>query len=293
LIEQEAFAVEYEQRGVLMAFKDPKVMADYEKTNRLLESYGLAASFHDGTAVRRLEPALNDGVCGGWHHRADSHLRPESLLDAWTAVIEQAGVALNGGCTLEEFLVHGDTVTGARTTSGDFTADACVLAAGVWSPRLARQLKLRIPVAAGKGYSLTMERPAVCPSIPCYLYERSVVATPWSSGYRLGGTMEFAGFDTRLNERRLESLKQAAAMYLRAPLGRAIGEPWAGLRPMCVDDLPIIDRAPGTRNLYLATGHGMLGLSTATGTGRLLGDLILGRPPCIDPEPYSIGRFRR
>jgi len=291
LFAEEDLACDFEQRGVIMAFTDPATMQDYEKTNRLLEPFGLAATFLDRKAIRQTEPALNDRVCGGWHHRADSHLRPELLISAWTRAARERGVHIDEGCRLERFDSRKGKVTGALTSTGRFTADQFILAAGAWTPAIGRQLGVRIPVQPGKGYSITMDRPAVCPQTPCYLVERNVVVTPWQSGYRLGGTMEFSGFDDRLNERRLKNLETSAALYLKTPVGQRVTERWTGLRPMSVDDLPIIDRTPRFNNLYIATGHGMLGLSTATGTGRLITDMILGRQPPFDPLPFSIKRF--
>ena len=291
LFAEEDLACDFEQRGVIMAFTDPATMQDYEKTNRLLEPFGLAATFLDRKAIRQTEPALNERVCGGWHHRADSHLRPELLISAWTRAARERGVHIDEGCRLERFDTRKGKVTGALTSTGRFTADQFILAAGAWTPAIGRQLGVRIPVQPGKGYSITMDRPAVCPQTPCYLVERNVVVTPWQSGYRLGGTMEFSGFDDRLNERRLKNLETSAALYLKTPVGQRVTERWTGLRPMSVDDLPIIDRTPRFNNLYIATGHGMLGLSTATGTGRLITDMILGRQPPFDPLPFSIKRF--
>jgi D-amino-acid dehydrogenase len=291
LFAEENLACDFEQRGVLMVFTDPATMQDYEKTNRLLEPFGLAATFLDRKAIRQTEPALNQRVCGGWHHRADSHLRPESLMSAWTRTAREKGVCIDEGCRLERVDTREGVVTGVRTSTGRFTADAFVLATGAWTPAIGRQLGVRIPVQPGKGYSITMDRPAVCPQTPCYLVERNVVVTPWQSGYRLGGTMEFSGFDDRLDERRLKNLETSAALYLQAPMGRRIIECWTGLRPMSVDDLPIIGRIPKFNNLYIAAGHGMLGLSTATGTGQLITDMILGRQPPFDPLPFSIKRF--
>lgn len=291
LFADENLDCDYDQRGVLMVFTDPATMLGYERTNRMLEPFGLAATFLDRTTVRQTEPALNERVCGGWHHRADSHLRPERLMAAWTRVAREKGVHIDEGCRLEGFDTRNGTVTGVRTSTGFFTADQFVLAAGAWTASIGRQLDIHIPVQPGKGYSITMDRPAVCPQIPCYLVERNVVVTPWQSGYRLGGTMEFSGFNHQLNERRLNNLEASAALYLQTPVGRRVTERWTGLRPMSVDDLPIIDRVPQLDNLYIATGHGMLGLSTATGTGRLIADMILGRRPPFDPLPFSIRRF--
>ena len=291
LFADEDLACDFEQRGLLMAFTDPATMHGYKKTNRLLEPFGLAATFYDREAIRQIEPALNERVCGGWHHRADSHLRPEMLMTAWTRVVRDRGVRIDEGCRLERLDTRNGVISAAMTSTGRFTADHFILAAGTWTTAIGRQLGVRIPVQPGKGYSITMDRPAVCPTMPCYLVERNTVVTPWQSGYRLGGTMEFSGFDDQLNERRLSNLETSAALYLKTPLGRRVTERWTSLRPMSVDDLPIIDRVPQLGNLFIATGHGMLGLSTATGTGRLVADMILGRRPPFDPLPFSIRRF--
>ena len=291
LFKSELLDCDFDRQGVLMVFIDPATMAGYERTNRLLEPYGLAATFLDHREVKKLEPALNDKICGGWYHSADSHLRPDRLLANWIRALRQYRVIINEGCRLNGIEVQSGTVTAVQTNRGPYTADQVVLATGAWTPAIGRQLGVRIPVQPGKGYSITMQRTFNCPRVPCYLYERNVVVTPWHSGFRLGGTMEFSGFNTTLDERRLGNLETSAALYLNTPLGRRVTERWAGLRPMCADDLPIIDRMPGATNLYLATGHGMLGLSMATGTGRLITDMILGQTPPFDPRPFSIRRF--
>jgi D-amino-acid dehydrogenase len=291
LISREKLDCDFDRRGILMVFTDPDAMEDYTDTNRLMEPYGLAAEFLDRDQIHRLEPALNENVCGGWHHRADSHLRPDTLMAAWHRNIQRQGVRIIENCRFKEFEVRNGKASAARTTTGRFTADQFVLAAGAWTTALGHQLDLHIPVQPGKGYSITMARPAVCPSTPCYLYERNMVVTPWQSGYRLGGTMEFSGFNHDLDRQRLENLKTSAARYMRTPVGQPVTEEWTGLRPMCADDLPIIDRTPNLENVIVATGHGMLGLTTATGTGLLVADMIMERRPAFDPRPFSIKRF--
>ena len=123
------------------------------------------------------------------------------------------------------------------------------------------------------------------------LFERSVCVTAWDSGYRLGSTMEFSGYDRTLNRRRLDALERSAAEYLHEPVGPVKREEWFGWRPMTWDDLPIIGRVPGRDRLWLATGHGMLGVSMSTGTATLVADLICGRESAIDPTPYAPQRF--
>ena len=183
-------------------------------------------------------------------------------------------------------------IVGVDTVKGNFKADEFVLATGAWAPRTLRQLKLDLPVQPGKGYSITMERPGTCPTYPCSLYEKSMVATPWKSGYRLGGTMEFSGYSDRLNQKRLSKLISGAEVFFKEPVGHPVIEEWTSLRPMTYDDLPIIDRAPSHENLIITTGHGMLGLTLATGTGKIVCDMVYGNTPQINITPFGISRFK-
>ncbi len=292
LVQGAAIEAEYERRGVLLVYRTEAAMQGYAWVNARLEPYGLAAEALVGEALQVHEPALRRDVYGAWYHRADSHLRPDRLLQSWKRTLRDAGVVIEEACGLKEFHLSGDRIERAVTGSGHLSAEHYVLAAGAWSAGIAKPLGLKLPIQPGKGYSITMERPAVCPRTPCYLYERRVVATPWPSGYRLGGTMEFSGFSRTLNAERVQALKQAAGEYLTDPVGHPVVEEWTGLRPMTYDDLPVIGRAPRVRNLILATGHGMLGITTAPATGKLVAEIVCGVPPHIDPGPFSPGRFQ-
>jgi D-amino-acid dehydrogenase len=263
-------------------------MEAYHAKNESLRPFGQAAEPLVGRALRELEPALREDVYGAWYHRTDSHLRPERLLQSWKQALIRSGVTIAEHCRLERFDPAGGRITASLTNRGAFAAREVVLAAGAWSAPVAAHLKLRLPLQPAKGYSITMARPAVCPQIPCSFSERRVVATPWPSGYRLGGTMEFSGFATPPDSRRFATLTSAAAAYLKEPVGRPVVEEWTGLRPMTCDDLPLIGAVPGFRNLWIATGHGMLGIATAPATGKLVQEMICGEPPHIDPAPFRV-----
>ena len=148
-----------------------------------------------------------------------------------------------------------------------------------------------MPIQPGKGYSLTMPRPSICPAVPLIFPETRVAVTPFQTGYRLGSTMEFAGYDATLNPRRLQLLRDGARPYLREPEAEPVEEAWFGWRPMTTDGLPIIDRGPALSNVMIAAGHGMLGLSMAPATGKLVAELLNGDEPHLDPGPYRVGRF--
>ena len=103
--------------------------------------------------------------------------------------------------------------------------------------------------------------------------------------------MEFSGYDDSLNAIRLAALERAARQYLVHPVGPEKREEWYGWRPMTYDDLPILGRAPGHDNLWLATGHGMMGMGMSAASGQLLAELITGSEPSLDPAPTRVDRF--
>jgi D-amino-acid dehydrogenase len=291
LLKEEHIECDWEEKGVLMVFKSRSEMQKYGKTNNLMKPYGLDAVSLVGDALFDLEPALHRDVYGAWFHKKDSHLHPEKLLLGWQQVLLKMGVIIEENCRLEDLVAESRRIRHAETTNGIYTADEYVLATGAWTPQLTDRLKLSLPVEPGKGYSLTMTRPAVCPTIPCYFSEPSVVATPWKGGFRLGGTMEFSGFNSDILARRIQNLISGANEYLKEPIDEPVMEEWVGMRPMVYDDLPIIDRAPNHPNLVVATGHGMQGISMATATGKLVTDISTGRKPHIDPTAFGIQRF--
>ena len=284
-------ACDFEDKGILTVFKDKKKFETYQKTSNFLDTFGIGSQRIDKTELLKLEPALSKDIAGAWFNKADWHLRPELLMISWRNYLSQKGAIIEEQCNVLEFKTDGKTVIGVNTDQGTFEADAFILATGAWASQTLKQLKLDLPVQAGKGYSITMERPGICPSYPCILYEKSMVVTPWKSGYRLGGTMEFSGFSNSLNPKRLSKLISGATAYLREPLGHPITEEWTGLRPMTYDDMPIIDRAQSHKNLIIATGHGMLGLTLATGTGKVVCDMVNEKTPEINMAPFSINRF--
>lgn len=282
---------DFEDKGLLTVFRDEKKFNAHAQTQTFLTQFGLQAERLDADRLRQLEPALLDDLAGGWYNRSDWHLKPDLLMTAWHGLLKEKGVDFIEDCTVERVLIKGHGVDQIDTDHGPFTSDQFVLAAGAWSPQITKPINLNLPVIPGKGYSLTMQRPEICPTYPCLLYERNMVVTHWKSAYRLGGTMEFSGYSDSLNRKRIDKLIEGAKAYLKTPVGEPLIEEWTSLRPMIYDDMPVIDRAGRMENLVIATGHGMLGLTLATGTGKIVSDLVLDRPPEIDITPYALSRF--
>ncbi len=292
LMKSELAGCEWEERGLLFVFQTQAAFDHYAHTDELLRrEFGLAAVPYDGKQLVELEPALKTGLAGAWHYEADAHLRPDRLMTAWRRKIEAGGGAIKEQTQFLEFVRSGCRVTGVRTSQGVLEADAVVVATGAWTPLLHEQLGCCVPIQPGKGYSITMPRPRICPKIPMIFEEHRVAITPLESCYRIGSTMEFAGYDVELRGERLALLKNGADIYLHEPFGERVLEQWAGWRPMIFDGKPVIGPVPALDNVYLAAGHGMLGVSLATSTGKLVTELMTGQTPHIDPRPFRVDRF--
>lgn len=292
LIARKRLECEWQKRGLLFVFKTHAEMDEYARTDRLLtDSFGMPAIRYDEGAVSRMEPALKPDLAGGWYYEHDAHLRPDKLMASWQRVLKSKNIPIRENCAVTGFLREGSRARAILTSTGEYAADAFVVAAGALTPLLKKALGCRIPIQPGKGYSITMPRPKICPTIPLIFPETRVAVTPMRSGYRLGSTMEFAGYDATLSRARLDLLKEGARPYLLEPFAEPVQEEWFGWRPMTFDGKPIIDRSPTLENVVIAAGHNMLGVSMSPGTGRLVAELLSGAPPHLNPEPFSLRRF--
>src|SRR5690606_30689037 len=193
------------ERGTDHVFRDARALEAYLPELRALAEVGVASEVIDGAEYERQAPAVLPGVAGTVRYPGDASLRP----DRYAAGLAKALQAADGSL-VEHCEVRGleDSAGGIRvaTSTGEFHAGDVVMAVGAWSPKLARALKLphlASVMQPGKGYSITYDRPALAPQRPLTLQERSVCVSIWASGYRLGSTMEFSGFDTSVNRRRL------------------------------------------------------------------------------------------
>ena len=293
LIRDEQLDCEFADSGTLYVWRTEKALAAAHHDYDMLREVGVPVELLDGAALRAKEPALKQGMAGGHWHSGDARLRPDRYVAELARTVRAAGGSILEQTAVQGFRNEAGRISGVGTTQGEVGAGEVVLALGAWSPPIGKQLGLRLPIQPGKGYSITYSRPQRATRIPLVLQERSVCVTAWDSGYRLGSTMEFSGYDSTLNQRRLDALKRGAAEYLEEAEGPAVEEQWYGWRPMTYDDLPIIGRAPGFSNLTLATGHGMLGVSLSAITAQLVMEQLTGRAPSLDPTPYRPERFMR
>lgn len=292
LLEAEGFDCEWEDRGAYFIYQTEGGMDSYIKSDKWLQQFGLGAKRISGEEMEAKETALKPGTTSGaWYYQMDAHLRPDKLMDGLKASLEQMGVTILEGVSITGFAKEDGKAASLQTSAGEMTADEYVLATGAWTPKLNEWIGASVPIQPGKGYSITYPRPKICPTTPLAFMEQKVIATPFASGYRLGSTMEFAGYDSTINAERLGALKRGASLYLKEPYCEPEQEQWYGWRPMTYDGKPVIDRSPAMSNVAVAAGHNMLGLSMGSATGKLVDEMLSDGEPHIDLKPFSIGRF--
>jgi D-amino-acid dehydrogenase len=256
-----------------------------------MNKHGIPTDVLDQAAVHAREPMARADVLGGVHFTGDSFLDPARFLQLLKERVRALGAELIENTPVTGFDVAEGKIRAVKTGAGDFEADEIILAAGAWTPAVARDLHLNIPIQPARGFSLTMSATQQMPSQALLLGERRVAVTPMGDLLRFTGRLEVGQFGTEPEPRWIHQIESAVREYIQLDEKLDIKETWAGLRPTTPDGMPIIGRSPRYQNLILATGHAMLGLSLGPGTGQLVAELVTGRKPAFDLSPLRAGRF--
>lgn len=277
--------------GLVHAFLSLEVARHHLAVQRSMAGRGYEVPDDVTTDVRSLDPALAPGVAAGYTVTGEGVVDPDRLVRSLAAALARSGGAVREGVAVTGLVRSGGAVTGVRTSDGEeHHARAVVVAAGTWS----KQLVPRLPLQAGKGYSFSVKLDGGLRH-PLYLGDKRVVASPMNGSVRIAGTMELSGDNRSLDWRRIVAVAAASRHYLGRwyedadDLIGLIRDPWVGGRPLLPDGLPVIDEVPGAPNLFVNTGHGMLGITLAPASGRALTEYMLTgrRPEVLAPFRYD------
>jgi len=281
----------YARRGVLGVFRTEKGFAEGRAEAELLGEFGLASGLLDASSARALVPALRPGLAGAIHYTEDAHLEPAAFVRTLARHAERHRASFVTHTEVLGFRLSGRRIVAVHTPRGDFLPEEVVLASGSWSPALARGLGLRLPIQPAKGYSIGLASPPTPPAVPLLLAEAKVGVTPMGRFLRLAGTLELAGLDFSVNERRVQAIRHGAREYLDGLDSLRELEVWRGLRPCTPDGLPILGRPRTVENLVLATGHAMIGLSLGPVTGKIVTEIVAREQPSFEVGPLAPDRF--
>jgi D-amino-acid dehydrogenase len=283
----------FEKKGMVTVFISEKEFKEGIEEARLMQENGIKAKVLNVDEIRELEQGIRTNAIGGVYYPQDAHIIPQRYVRELAGYIEKKGVNIQTSTEVLGFETSGRKVITVQTTRGDILADEVVLAGGSWSPEIARDLKIRLPIQPAKGYSVTFKRPAVCPVIPMAMAEKKVILTPMGDTMRFAGTLELAGLDLSINMRRVRGILKSIPEYLPDidPNFLELIEIWRGLRPCTPDGLPFIGRPRKYDNIIVAAGHAMIGMSLSLITGKLVSQLAANEKPLIDLASLSIERF--
>ncbi len=253
-------------------------------------AHGIDFEHVRGERLAELQPGLSQKIVAG------------TFVPSWQAVTEPFHFAsaigeavLAAGATL----ITGEVATLRPLEDGvsviledgrTLAANHVVLAAGIWSRKLAESLGDRIPLETERGYNTTLPRPNFDLKRQLIFGGHGFVVSNLSTGIRVGGAVELGGLDLPPNYARADAMLKKAASFMPG-LKTEGGTQWMGFRPSLPDSLPVIGKSRASDHIVYAFGHGHLGLTQSAGTGQLVAELVAGKPTQTDISPFSAQRF--
>jgi len=283
-----------EKKGILMMYKTARTEEEEIHLAHTAQELGLDVEVLSRQQLEALEPDVKLDVLGAVHYRCDGHLYPPALMNALKKKLETAGVKFYPQEEVVDVVRADGKITVLETGSGKkFSADRYIFATGALLQDTSLKAGLRVPVMPGKGYSFMTGAFEGKVKHPALLLEARVALTPMNGQVRIGGTMELAAINHRINRNRVEGIVRSIPDYypeyrLPVPEDPAI---WYGFRPCSPDGLPYLGNSGKLKNLTIAGGLGMMGLSLGPAVGKTVADLVNGSRTGTDIQLFNPDRF--
>ena len=250
---------------------------------------GIRAEALDASALRTLEPAVNEECVAGLHLPDLAQMRTPWHGKALVAACRELGVQRHSHERVIGFESRGNKLSGVRTSLRTYAADKVCLAAGAWSQQILADLNVSLNVFPVRGQIVLLKTDQL-PTYRVLLQDRRYVVPRPDGRLLVGSTEEHVGFHSTTTARVTSELIQFGRQLIPALADAEVEKTWAGLRPGSPNGVPFLGRVPTFENLFLATGHFRDGLLLSTGTARVMRQLMLGQQPAVPMSPYSVGR---
>jgi D-amino-acid dehydrogenase len=282
----------YKEHGLLMLYQTSETEKEEKEAAEISNKVGIQAYVLSPAEVQKLEPDVKVNARGAIYFPGDAHVIPHLLINNLIVYLQKSGVQFSKSRVID-FDVKGREVLRLSLQHEQHAFDEFIVATGAWSGVFCSKLGLDIPMQSGKGYSFTLDKVPNNIRVPSLLLEGRVAATPMGSSLRFGGTMEIGGTDRSVNMNRVKGIVETIPKYypelnVALPDRTAV---WNGLRPCSPDGLPYIGRSRRFKNLIIATGHSMMGLSLGPATGKLVAELVNGSSLSMDIAKFNPDRF--
>ena len=270
---------------------DESEMADMQTTHDTFESAGddFSAEWLDAAQLREIEPRISGDAIRALDTRGNAILSSHRYTLALARTAETMGAKVVSG-TAAGVRTSGGRVISVLTDSGEISCDAVVFATGPWSGEVEEWLGVHVPIEPFKGEILRMKLDG--PPLERDFHSAAVDLNHREDGQIwVGATEERVGFDRNPSEKaRVESLRTAVNL-MPALKDAELVLHTACLRPLSPDWMPIVGKAPGWDNAYLATGAGKKGILISPGMGKSVADLITKGETDVPIQGFGAERF--
>ena len=285
------FNFHYEKKGLFMLYKSDKVGEEEWEVGKIGIQQGLKVENLSKKQVEKIEPNANLDIKGAVYFHSDGHMTPNLFMKEMISYLESNRVLFYKKEEVVDLQLTSKKITKVVTNKREIEADEVVLAAGSWSPLITKKLGLKIPIQAGKGYSLNIKSDTKI-TMPSILCEEKVAVTPMQGFTRFAGTMEIGGINHKINTKRVEAIANAGKRYYKnlEITSEEKENVTCGLRPCSPDGLPYIGKSEKCKNLTIATGHAMMGWSLGPATGKLVTEIISGKSTSVNIASFHPDR---
>ncbi|NNF22074.1 MAG: FAD-dependent oxidoreductase [Saprospiraceae bacterium] len=284
----------FRERGLLMLYNTIKQEKKEVELAEKAFDLGVDAQLLGVAQIKGLEPDMEINVRGGIYFPGDAHLTPGILMKCLKEELHQTGVRFIEDFAVREFEVSGNNIHSVLNGKGNrIPVKQLLVTAGAWAAELLKGLGVKILLQGGKGYSFTLKNKSPKPGIPTILSEAKVAITPMGRDLRIGGTLEISGLTQTVSEKRINGIIECIPDYYKnLDIKKdAVRHIWTGFRPCTPDGLPYLGKLRSIDNLFLGTGHGMMGLSLGAASGLILSQIMTGEKPAIDIAKFTPERF--
>ena len=281
----------HQHKGLLMYYQTEKAGEEEWETGQRAIKEGLKVENLSKEEVQKIEKNIALNIKGAVYYHSDAHMTPNNFMQQLKTYLKNNGVSILGNEEVVDVITSDDKVTAIKTTNLQIKSDQFVIATGSWSQNFTKKLGIKIPIQAGKGYSINTQKETNI-TIPAILMEAKVAVTPMDGFTRFAGTMEIGGINHKINPKRVNAIANAAEeFYPNVKINQQEKEAAkCGLRPLSPDGLPYIGKSSKCKNVTFATGHAMMGWSLGPATGKLVSEIISDKKTSLGLNPFHPDR---
>lgn len=295
LEQEESLDFGFQKNGLFNLCKTEKGLEEEIEVAEKARNLGIPAETLSVDEVREMEPNIAMDIIGATYFPKDAHFHPGLLMNQLRQLLQQKGVKFRFDTEVTGVKDKNNGIEVVLNPKDEtLVGTHVVLCPGAWTPVLAKQMGISMPMQAGKGYSITLKKPRKLPEICALLSEAKVSMTPMNGELRFGGTMEIVGRDESVTPAKITALKKSVIQYFPEFSMNDLDdqEVWVGLRPCSPDGLPYVGKIEQFDKVFTSTGHAMMGMSLSFASAELISQLIFNDEaelshPLIDPNRYE------